>query len=146
MIGTLIRAVLIVVIVGVIAAFFIGYRWADVDGTPDTDFAVGTSGTRSGNAVDVNDARAAGATIGEKVGEAANQAQRIASNAALTAKIKSKMALDDTIEAAEINVDTSNGVVTLRGAVDTLEEHERALQLAMETEGVTSVVDMLRVR
>ena len=142
MIRSLMRTVLIVVIVVAVAAFFIGYRWASDDGTGDADFAVGTSG----HAVDVGDARAAGAAIGEKVGEAANQAQRIASNAALTAKIKSKMALDDTIEAAEINVDTSNGVVTLRGAVDSLAEHDRALQLARETAGVTSVVDLLRVR
>ena len=100
----------------------------------------------NGAAVDVDDARHAGAVIGETVGEAANQAQRIASNAALTAKIKSKMALDDTIEAADINVDSSAGVVTLRGSVSSLAEHDRALQLARETDGVTSVVDHLVVK
>ena len=142
MIRTLFRTVLVVIIVVAIVAFFIGYRWSNGDNAADSDFAVGTTG----RAVDIGDARAAGAEIGEKVGEAANQAQRIASNAALTAKIKSKMALDDTIEAVEINVDTSGGVVTLRGAVDTLAEHDRAVQLARETEGVSSVVDLLRVR
>jgi hypothetical protein len=142
MIRSLVRTVLIVVIVVAIAAFFIGYRWGDGGGTPDTDFAVGTSG----GPVDVDDARETGAEIGERVGEVANRAQRIATDGAMTAKIKSKMALDDTIEAAEINVDTSNGVVTLRGSVDTLAERDRALQLARETEGVTSVVDQLLVR
>lgn len=142
MIGSLIRTLLVVVIVVAIAAFFFGYRWANGTVVRDPDFAVGTSG----RSVDVDDARATGAAIGEKVGVAANQAQRIATNATLTAKIKSKMALDDTIEAAGINVDSSNGVVTLRGAVDSLAERDRALQLARETEGVTSVVDQLLVR
>jgi hypothetical protein len=142
MIRTLARTILVVVILVAIAAFFIGYRWADDDGTREPDFAVGTTG----GAVDVNDARETGAAIGEKVGEAANQAQRIATDAALTAKIKSKMALDDTIEAARIDVDSSNGVVTLRGSVDSSAERQRALQLARETDGVTSVVDLLEVR
>jgi len=142
MIRNLARTVLLIVIVVAIAAFFIGYRWSKTSGAAEPDFSVGTTG----RAVDVDDARHAGAVIGEKVGEAANQAQRIASNAALTAKIKSKMTLDDTIEAADINVDSSAGVVTLRGSVSSLAEHERALQLARETDGVTSVVDQLVVK
>ena len=142
MVRTLVRTILVVVIVVAIAAFVIGYRWAGGGPPADPDFSVGTTG----QAVDVDDARETGAAIGEKVGEAANQAQRIASNAALTAKIKSKMALDDTIEASEINVDTSDGVVTLHGGVRSAAERQRALQLARETEGVTSVVDLLSIR
>ena len=142
MFRTLARTVLILVIVVAVAAFLIGYRWSNGDRAAQPEYSVGTVG----HAVDVNDARSTGAAIGEKVGEAANQAQRIASNAALTAKIKSKMALDDTIEAGGINVDTNGSVVTLRGHVSSNAEHARALQLARETDGVTSIVDQLAVK
>jgi hyperosmotically inducible protein len=70
----------------------------------------------------------------------------MAADAALTAKIKSKMALDDTVEAASINVDTTGQTVTLTGAVDSPEQRVRALLLARETDGVATVVDHLTVR
>ena len=142
MIRTLVRTLLVVVIVVAIAAFVIGYRWAGGPSAPEPDLSIGTTG----QAVDVDDARQTGAAIGEKVGEAANSAQRMASNAALTAKIKSKMALDDMIDAGQINVDTNDGVVTLHGGVRSAAERQRALQLARETEGVKSVTDLLSIR
>lgn len=44
------------------------------------------------------------------------------------------MALDDAIEAARIDVDTTDGVLTLTGAVRSHAERERALRLARETD------------
>lgn len=87
----------------------------------------------------------------------ANQAAAKASDAAhklgdtmgesgLTAKIKSKMALDDHVNANAINVDTSGSVVTLSGRVGSKAERDRALRLARDTLGVTRVVDRLQVR
>ena len=55
------------------------------------------------------------------------------------------MALDDTIEASRVNVDTDGTVVTLRGTVVTSTQHQRVLQLARETAGVTSVVDRVEL-
>ena len=141
MVRTLLRIVLVIIVIAAVAAFFVGYRMADRD-ERETPGAVGTAGED----VDVSTAREAGAEIGGRVASGANAAQRIASSAALTAKIKSKIALDDTIEAARIDVDTAEGVVTLNGTVASQAERERALQLARETDGVTSVVDALRVR
>jgi osmotically-inducible protein OsmY len=66
--------------------------------------------------------------------------------AALTPKIKAKMALDDLVKASDINVDTEGSVVTLTGVVGSSQERRRALRIATETEGVTKVVDRLRVR
>jgi len=142
MLRTLLRVVLLLVVVAAVAAFFIGYRMADRGEAGEPAYAVGTSG----RAVDVGRAREAGADIAEKVAEGAHQARRIASNTALTAKIKSKMALDDTVEAARIDVDTAEGVVTLRGTIESPAQRERAVQLARETDGVTSVVDQLTIR
>ena len=56
------------------------------------------------------------------------------------------MTLDDTIDASDVDVDTSGTVVTLKGSVATRKELQRVLQLARETAGVTSVVDQLSVR
>lgn len=68
------------------------------------------------------------------------------SDGALTAKIKSKMALDDHVKAREIDVDTSGTVVTLSGIVQSADERERAVRLARDTAGVTQVIDKLEVK
>jgi osmotically-inducible protein OsmY len=65
---------------------------------------------------------------------------------ALTAKIKSKMALDDHVNARAINVDTSGSIVTLTGTVESADQRTRAVLLAKDTQGVTQVVDRLQVR
>ena len=64
----------------------------------------------------------------------------------MTAKITSKMALDDRVNAGAINVDTSASVVTLSGVIGSASERGRAVRLARETEGVTQVVDRLQIR
>lgn len=141
MIRALLKLVLVVVLVAAAAAFFLGYRFAGDNDAP----SAGTA-PASAPAVDTERARQTGAEIGETVATGAAQAQQAINDGALTAKIKSKMALDDTIRAAAIDVDTARGVVTLSGAVRSESERARALQLARETEGVTSVSDRLVVR
>jgi len=146
MFGGLFRAVLLLVlvvavIVGV-GAFFLGYRISDFRGAePGT---VGTSG-RSATGAEPGTARERGAEIGGRVGAAAGRAGEMLSDGGITAKIKSKMALDDTVEARDINVSTRDHVVTLSGTVASTKERERAVQLARETEGVKSVKDELRL-
>ena len=66
-------------------------------------------------------------------------------DAGITTAVKSKLASDDTVKASEINVDTHNHVVTLNGSVDSRAAKERAMQIARDTNGVTSVVDDLVV-
>ena len=143
MFGALIRLVLVAVIVVGALALFAGYRLGDRTVHPAAGSPVGTSG--SGPAVDPERARERGAETGERVATAINRAGEAVSDAGLTAKIKSKMALDDTIPASRIDVDTRDGVVTLRGRVESEAAHARALALARETRGVTRVVDELTV-
>ena len=141
MIRGLLRLIVVVVLLIGAAAFFLGYRWSAVDGV-DVDRPVATSG-------DLEDEKAAAretaADIGEKVAVGADRAQRAASEAGLSAKIKAKMALDDQVAASNIDVDTDGTVVTLSGRVSSSVERERAVRLAKETEGVSSVVDRLTV-
>ena len=145
MFGALLRIVLVLVVVAAIAAFFVGYRSGGGDRAVDRDTVVGTTGADVGPGVDINvdRAREAGARVGERIAVGANRAEQMAADAALTAKIKSKMALDDNIEAIDINIDTAGSVVTLRGTVSSQDERQRAVRMARETDGVTSVVDQL---
>jgi len=63
------------------------------------------------------------------------------SDTGITTAVKAKMAADDTVKASDINVDTHNHVVTLNGTVGSQAEKERAVLIARDTNGVTSVVD-----
>ena len=81
-----------------------------------------------------------------KASDAASKVGDTVSDSALTAKIKSKMVFDDEVKARGIDVDTSGTIVTLTGVVRSADERDRAVRLARETEGVTKVVDKLRVR
>ena len=141
MIRALLRLVLLAVVVVGLAAFFCGSRWGSTDEAPRP---AATSGRT--NTIDTAKAREVGAEAGAAVAKGANEAQRAAVNASLTAKIKAKMALDDRVKAANIDVDTTGSVVTLTGRVSSDEERRRAVQLARETDGVTSVIDHLAVQ
>jgi hypothetical protein len=140
----LFRLILLVVLVLGVAYFF-GYRWGS-DGPERVDISDRPAATTGGrDPIDTTRAREAGAEVGEAVAEGANEAKRVAEAGALTAKIKAKMALDDGVKAAKIDVDTAGSVVTLSGRVGSEAERARAVQLARETDGVTSVVDELVV-
>lgn len=82
----------------------------------------------------------------DTVRQAATTLEGALSEGALTAKIKSKMALDDRVKARTISVDTKGSVVTLTGTVDSGAERDRAVRLATETDGVTKVVDNVAVK
>ena len=140
MIRALLRLTLLVILVIGVAAFFFGYRWG---GHPEDAAPAATTGTKP--TIDTSRARETGAEIGAAVAKGANEAERAAENGAITAKIKAKMALDDHVKAANIDIDTAGSVVTLSGHVGSDEERKRAVQLARETDGVTSVVDHLAV-
>jgi hypothetical protein len=143
MVGSLVRLLLVIVVVVAAAAFFLGYRWSNGTVVRPGSGAVGTVGRDA--PVDPSKAREAGAKIGETVATAANAAGELIEDGQLTAKIKSKMTLDDLVQARTINVDTKDGVVTVRGRVRSEAEHQRAVQLARETAGVKAVVDQLVV-
>jgi osmotically-inducible protein OsmY len=141
MFRALLRLVIVLVLVVAAAAFFLGWWGGNRVAGPDASApAVGTAGR-----VSADKAREVGAEVGAKTAEAANRAGAVLNEGALTAKIKSKMALDDLVRARSIDVTTAGQVVTLTGTVGSETERTRAVQLARETAGVTQVVDKLSV-
>jgi hyperosmotically inducible periplasmic protein len=89
-------------------------------------------------------AEGAVATTGYAI-DAANRSKALFDDARITSSIQAKYFLDDNIKGRKIDVDTSNGVVTLRGEVGGETERGQALLLARTTEGVTRVEDSLTV-
>jgi hyperosmotically inducible protein len=66
-------------------------------------------------------------------------------DAGITTNVKTKMAADDTVKAYQIDIDTRNGVVTLKGDVDSVAAKTQAVEIARTTEGVRDVVDQIQV-
>ena len=64
---------------------------------------------------------------------------------ALTANVKTKLAADETVKGGSVNVATDDHVVTLSGTVPSQAVRDRALEIARDTAGVTSVVDKLTI-
>lgn len=87
----------------------------------------------------------AGRAIREKAEEMRPVITDAAAEARTTAAIKAKLVQDPALSALRISVDTTDGVVTLSGSVDSAAQIERAKQLALETEGVREVKSTLQV-
>ena len=139
MVRALLRAVILLIVVVAAVAYLLGWKIAQAP-RDEGPRPVGTSGASTGRAREI------GAEVGERTAVAAGEARRVLTDGQVTAKIKAKMALDDTVKALDVNVDTSGSTVTVSGVVNSAAQRERVLQLARETAGVTTVVDRLRVR
>lgn len=57
----------------------------------------------------------------------------------ITTKVKSSFVADTTVSALDISVDTTKGVVSLTGVVNSERERQRAVQIAQEIDGVKQV-------
>jgi hyperosmotically inducible protein len=66
-------------------------------------------------------------------------------DAAITAKVKAKLAADGDINPFNIDVDSNEGVVTLQGRVAKEEARTKAEQLARDTDGVSRVINLIKV-
>lgn len=67
-------------------------------------------------------------------------------DAAITAKVKTALIRDDSLDANDINVETYKGTVQLSGFVDSEEDVDAAEEVAGNIEGVTKVRNDLRVK
>ena len=137
----ILRAFLVIALLFVVGFVVFGYwtgaPWLSTITTPET------AATKPGTAVET--VRERGAELGEKAARAAQEVGSAVDDAAISAKIKAKMTLDDSVRARSIDVSTTGPTVTLSGTVRSAAEHDRTVKLARETDGVTRVVDHLVV-
>ncbi len=84
--------------------------------------------------------------VADEMKEAARDTGTAMTDASITAAVKSKMLADSTVSGLKIDVDTTNGVVSLIGNVGSASERRRALEIARETDGVKSVKDELKIK
>ena len=80
--------------------------------------------------------RSKAAVVGAKTGE-------VFDNARVVTVINAKLVADSQLSALKINVDATDGIVTLKGSVASYESIARAITLALDTDGVTQVVSLL---
>jgi len=75
----------------------------------------------------------------------ANDASDKVADAAITASVNADLAKDNDLSALKIDVDTSNGHVTLHGSAPSDDAKQRATKLASNVKGVTSVDNQLSI-
>ncbi len=81
----------------------------------------------------------------EKTKEATGKAAGAAKDSWITAKAKIALYADDRVAGRHVRVDTQNGVLTLRGKVDSDAEKRAAEEAVRNVEGVTSVQNDLQI-
>lgn len=75
-----------------------------------------------------------------------NAATQYTKDAAITTKVKAKLATTRNVSATQIGVNTYNGVVQLSGFVDSQDAVDKAASLAKDVDGVKQVVNSLLVK
>lgn len=86
------------------------------------------------------EARSLGAEVREKLGAIGEEWQ----DAKVTGSVKTALSLNRNLRSSSIEVASDDGVVTLRGRVDSEEARARAEALAAEVPGVKQVVNQLQ--
>jgi hyperosmotically inducible protein len=81
----------------------------------------------------------------EKAKDALSKTGEVITDGWISSRIKTKFMGDEALRASAIDVDSSDHVVTLSGAVPNAAAHAKALSMAREVEGVNRVVDKLKV-
>ena len=88
-----------------------------------------------------------GAAVGGyQLGKDEREPAVVASDSAITTKIKSKYAVDSTVSVFNISVRTYEGTVTLSGTVGSFVVRDQAGRLATETKGVKIVNNQIVVQ
>jgi hyperosmotically inducible protein len=81
--------------------------------------------------------------VGEKTKDVAATTGEVITDAWITTKLKADFVNEDTLKGSDINVDTNNHVVTLKGTVASLAGKSRAEEIAKTTKGVNRVINTL---
>jgi hypothetical protein len=85
-------------------------------------------------------------TVGEKTKQSVSKTGEVIDDAYITTKVHSRFVGEDALKDSHIDVDTNNHVVTLKGTVKSAAGRARAVAIAKTTDGVTRVVDDLKIQ
>ena len=91
-------------------------------------------------------ARDATADARQSAGQAADSAKNAVGDAAITTAVNAALAADSQLSALQINVDTQNGKVLLKGSAPNADAKTRATTIAQNVSGVVSVENQLQVQ
>jgi hyperosmotically inducible protein len=87
-----------------------------------------------------------GKVIREKASKVGEVVVDKTADARITTTIKAKLLKESSLDSLKIHVETTDGVVTLSGAVGSHEEIAKAMEIALETDGVQKVISTLQVK
>ena len=87
-----------------------------------------------------------GTVVREKTKKATAAISDATANARTTATIKGKFVAESGLASFHINVDTTDGLVTLSGTVSAPEDVAKAVRIALDTDGVHKVISTLQVK
>jgi osmotically-inducible protein OsmY len=123
----------------------------DIDAKPSVgDKAAATTGKAIDKTVDTSK-KVADKTVegskkaGSKTKEIAKDTGEAITDAWITTKVKTDFVGEDALKGSDINVDTDNHAVTLKGTVASEAGRARAIAIAKKTKGVTKVIDNLTI-
>lgn len=85
------------------------------------------------------------AAAGYYIGKDERPASVIASDGRITSTITARLVGDKYVDALRVNVDTYEGVVTLKGEVSNSIARDQAQRLAASVEGVESVNNQIKI-
>jgi hyperosmotically inducible protein len=87
-----------------------------------------------------------GQVVRRKAKEAGQAIADATADARITTAVKAKLLANRDLSGFSISVNTTDGVVTLSGAVPSIEAISKAMLVAMETDGVKEVISALQVK
>ncbi|MDQ6631650.1 MAG: BON domain-containing protein [Verrucomicrobiota bacterium] len=87
-----------------------------------------------------------GRVVRKKAEQAGSALADATADARITTAIKGKYAVESDLSAMSISVNTTAGTVTLSGTAPSPELIQKAMRLALETEGVSEVISTLQVK
>jgi len=81
----------------------------------------------------------------DKTAQGIGKAGEKMTDASITTRVKARFSSDNLLQGSQINVQTTDHVVTLTGRVSSAAARDRSIELAQNLGGVQSVVDELQV-
>jgi len=106
----------------------------------------GTTGTIAQKTKDVGEKTKEGAgKVVDKTKEGLSKTGEVITDGWITTRVHSRFVGEDLLKDSDINVDTNNHVVTLKGTVMSAAGRARAAAIAKDTEGVHRVVNQLTI-